>query len=123
MGEGIPLLEHALSAGETMGFAIYQPLYLVYLGEAYVLADRLEDALDFAGRALTLARERGLRGVEAWALRLLVAHCHLGVAKLSRRAGTREQTRDHLTIASTMYREMAMRFWRTQAEAIMGALP
>ncbi|PYN95190.1 MAG: hypothetical protein DMD91_25775 [Candidatus Rokuibacteriota bacterium] len=106
-----------------MGQGNLQPLFLGYLGEADVLAGRTEDALEVAGRALTLARERGLRGVEAWALRLLVAHCHLGVAKLSRRAGTREQTRDHLTIASTMYREMAMRFWRTQAEAIMGALP
>ena len=68
--EGIPLLEQALSAGETMGFAVYQPLYLVYLGEAY-LADRLEDARECAGRALTLARERGQRGCEALALRLL----------------------------------------------------
>lgn len=33
--------------------------------------DRLEDALAFAGRALTLVRERGERGFEAWALRLL----------------------------------------------------
>jgi tetratricopeptide (TPR) repeat protein len=48
-----------------------QPLFLVYLGEAYVLADRLEDALEVAGRALTFARERGQRGYEAWALRLL----------------------------------------------------
>jgi tetratricopeptide (TPR) repeat protein len=71
IAEGIPLLEHALSASETMGFGAYLPLYLGYLGEAYDLADRFEDALAFAGRALILARERGLRGYEAWALRLL----------------------------------------------------
>ena len=47
------------------------PLFLVYLGEAYVLAGRLEDALESAGRALTLARERGQRPYEAWALRIL----------------------------------------------------
>jgi class 3 adenylate cyclase/tetratricopeptide (TPR) repeat protein len=69
--EGIPLLEHALGAIETMGFGVHLPRFLVYLGEAYVLADRLEDALEVAGRALTLAREGGQRGYEAWALRLL----------------------------------------------------
>jgi tetratricopeptide (TPR) repeat protein len=69
--EGIPMLEHALSAIETMGFGVVQPFYLAYLGEAYVLADRLEDALDVAGHALTLAREAGQRGYEARALRLL----------------------------------------------------
>src|SRR4030095_4692832 len=51
VAEGIPLLEHAVSARETMGFGAYQPLFLVYLGEAYVLADRLEDALELARRA------------------------------------------------------------------------
>ena len=33
--EGIPLLEHALSAIETMGYRSAQSLFLVYLGEAY----------------------------------------------------------------------------------------
>ena len=71
IAEGIPLLEHALGAIEIMGFGAFQPPFLLHLGEAYVLADRLEDALEFAGRALTLTRERGQRGYEAWALRLL----------------------------------------------------
>jgi tetratricopeptide (TPR) repeat protein len=116
--------------------------------EAYVLADRLEDALAFAGRALTLARERGQRSYQAWALRLLgesaarrdpperadghyrdalalaeklgmrplIAHCHLGLGKLSRRTGNQEQAREHLTLATTMYREMDMRLWLEQAE-------
>ena len=71
VAEGIPPLEHAVRAVESMGFGAYQPLFLMYLGEAYVLADRLEEALEVATRALTLARERGQRGYEAWALRLL----------------------------------------------------
>ena len=69
--EGIPMLEHAVSAVEAMGLGAYQSLFLMYLGEAYVLADRFEDALEVAGRALTLARERGQCGYVAWALRLL----------------------------------------------------
>jgi hypothetical protein len=43
-------------------------------------------------------------------MRPLVAHCHLGLGKLNRRTGKREQAREHLTTATTMYREMDMRF-------------
>ncbi len=60
-------------------------------------------------QALALAEPRGMRP--------LVAHCHLGLGKLSRRTGKREQARDHLTTATAMYREMDMRFWLEQAEA------
>jgi class 3 adenylate cyclase/tetratricopeptide (TPR) repeat protein len=64
--------------------------------------------------ALALAGELGMRP--------LVAHCHLGLGKLSRRTGKREQAREHLTTATTMYREMEMRFWLEQAEAEIRAL-
>ena len=63
---------------------------------------------------MALAEPRGMRP--------LVAHCHLGLAKLSRRTGKREQTREHLITATTMYREMDMRFWLEQAEAEMAGL-
>ncbi len=52
-------------------------------------------------------------------LRPLVAHCHLGLGKLSRRTGQREQAQEHLTTATAMYREMDIRFWLEQAEAEM----
>jgi len=51
------------------GFAL--SLLLVPLGETYALAGRPDDALATARRALALARERGQRGGEAGALRLL----------------------------------------------------
>ena len=41
-------------------------------------------------------------------MRPLVAHCHLGLGKLYRRTGKREQAQEHLTTATTMYREMDM---------------
>jgi hypothetical protein len=50
-------------------------------------------------------------------MRPLVAHCHLGLGKLYRRTGKREQAQAHLTTATTMDREMDMRFWLEQAEA------
>ena len=40
-------------------------------GPAYLLADRIEDARACVDRALMVARERGARGDEAYALRLL----------------------------------------------------
>jgi hypothetical protein len=63
---------------------------------------------------MALAEELGMRP--------LVAHCHLGLAKLYRRTAQREQAREHLTAATTMYREMEMRLWLEQAEAESKAL-
>ena len=47
----------------------------------------------------------------------LVAHCHLGLGKLYRRTGEREQAQEQLITATTMYREMGMTYWFEQAEA------
>ena len=57
---------------------------------------------------MALAEELGMRP--------LVAHCHLGLGRLYRRTGKREQAQEHLTTATTMFREMDMRFWLEQAE-------
>jgi transcriptional regulator with AAA-type ATPase domain/tetratricopeptide (TPR) repeat protein len=62
-------------------------------------------------KALALAEPRGMRP--------LVAHCHLGLGKLYRRTGQREQAHERLTIATTLYREMDMQFWLEQAETEM----
>jgi TolB-like protein/DNA-binding SARP family transcriptional activator/Tfp pilus assembly protein PilF len=66
-------------------------------------------------RALSFAEPRGMRPV--------VAHCHLGLGRLYRHKGDgdgRELADKHFTIATTMYREMGMRFWEKQAEMAMG---
>ncbi len=47
----------------------------------------------------------------------LVAHCHLGLGKLYGRRVKRKQAQEHLTTATTMYREMGMTYWLEQAEA------
>src|SRR5712664_2795800 len=59
---------------------------------------------------------------EELSMRPLVAHCHLGLGKFFKRTGDRQRAQEHLTIATTMYREMEMRFWREQAEAEMSPL-
>jgi sugar phosphate isomerase/epimerase len=87
-------------------------LALRLLGEIASRRDPPEHAAGHYRDALALAEELGMRP--------LVAHCHLGLGKLSRRTGKREQAREHLITATTMYREMDMRFWLDQAEAEIG---
>jgi hypothetical protein len=55
-------------------------------------------------------------------MRPLVAHCHLGLGTLYGRTGKREQAREHLSTATSMYRDMDMRFWPEQAEREMRQL-
>ena len=61
--------------------------------------------------ALALTSELGMRA--------LLAHCHLGLGKLCRRAGDAAKAREHLTTASTMYREMGMTFWLEKMKAAL----
>jgi tetratricopeptide (TPR) repeat protein len=73
----------------------------------------IEQAIAHYHQAMVLAEELGMRP--------LLAHCHLGLGKLFRRTGKRQQARQHLATATTMYREMSMPFWLEQAEAELGA--
>ena len=83
--------------------------------EAEVLAQRDPGgARDRLEEALSLALEMGMHPE--------VAHCHLSLAKLYQSIGMREQATKHLSPATTMYREMEMRFWLEQAEAEMREL-
>jgi tetratricopeptide (TPR) repeat protein len=68
-----------------------------------------EEATTHYRQALALADELGMRP--------LVAHCHLGLGKLYRRTGERGHAQEHLTTATTMYREMGMTYWLEQAAA------
>jgi probable HAF family extracellular repeat protein len=61
--------------------------------------------------ALALAHTLGMRP--------LIAHCHLGLANLSRHTAKRERAQEHLTTAMTMYRDMGMTSWLEKAEAEM----
>jgi tetratricopeptide (TPR) repeat protein len=69
--EALPLLEQTEEQDTAMGITGGQALRVGYVGEAYLLAGRMQEAVCCAGRALTLARAHKERGHEAWALRLL----------------------------------------------------
>lgn len=66
--------------------------------------ERLEEALG-------LATELGMRPEGA--------HCHLELGKLYRRMGKREEAHEHLTTATTMYRETGMTLWLEKATTAM----
>ena len=61
------------------------------------------------GAASTLATELGMRP--------LIAHCHLGLGKLYRRAGNGLKAQERLGTASMMYHEMGMNFCLEKANA------
>jgi tetratricopeptide (TPR) repeat protein len=84
------------------------------LGEIATRRDPLDPAAtaDHYRQALALATELGMRP--------LMAHCHLGLGKLYRRAGRPNPAQEQLTMARTMYREMGMRLWLEQAETGLG---
>ena len=102
--------QHALAVARDGGCRGQEAWVLRLLGELAVRSGLSNaDASMRFREALTLAEELGMRP--------LVAHCHLGLGKLYARTDKREQAQEHLTTATTMYREMDMRFWLEQAEA------
>jgi hypothetical protein len=78
------------------------------------------EAADFGGAGLKYFEALGLG--EKLGMRPLVAHCYLGLGKLYRRTGKREKVQEHLTTATTMYREMGMSYWLEKAEAELKVL-
>jgi len=96
------------SCRRQSGFAAHA---LHLLGDVATHPDRFDaDAGEaYYREALAIAKPRGMCP--------LIAHCHLGLGKLFRRTNSREQAHEHLTTATTMYREMDMQFWLEQAEA------
>jgi tetratricopeptide (TPR) repeat protein len=69
--DAVPLLTQAIEQTTAMEMIVMQALCSLSLGEAQLLADRLEEAQALAEQALTLARARQERGNQAYALRLL----------------------------------------------------
>jgi tetratricopeptide (TPR) repeat protein len=69
--EGVRVLETAEGLYETIGLGLFRSLVGLQLGEAYLKAGRMEDALVKSKEALALARKRGERGHEAYGLKIM----------------------------------------------------
>ncbi len=84
------------------------------LGETAVRRDPPE----FAEAERRFAEARAL--ANQLEMRPLVAHCHLGLGTLYRHTGDHAKACEHLSTATTMYREMDMGFWLEKAETELG---
>jgi sugar phosphate isomerase/epimerase len=111
LADATRVAQDGLAAARQRGERGVEGHVLRLLGDIAAHPDRVEvDTAEAHYRqALALAEELGLRP--------LMAHCHLGLGALYRRAGTRQQAREHLTTAGTMFGEMDMPYWLEQAEA------
>ena len=109
--EAAELGTHSLDLARRHGQRGHEVYAHRLLGEVYARRDPPEvmPAEAHYRSALGLADSLGMRP--------LVAHCHLGLGKLCSRMGKAEQSREHLTTATTMYGAMDMRFWLEKAEA------
>jgi tetratricopeptide (TPR) repeat protein len=114
LADATRIAQDGLAAARQRGERGVEGHVLRLLGDIAAHPDHLEvDTAEAHYRqALALAEELGLRP--------LIAHCHFGLGKLNRRTDARQQAREHLTTAATMFGEMDMGSWLEQAEAAMG---
>jgi tetratricopeptide (TPR) repeat protein len=68
---GLALVERGMEQAVVRGRPRGMALVATWLSEAYLLADRLEEARQRAAQAFDLARQHQQRGTQAWALWLL----------------------------------------------------
>jgi tetratricopeptide (TPR) repeat protein len=113
IAEGIELAGRALVLSQQQRERAEEASTLRLFGEIYSNLDPPPEqkAEGSYHGALALATELRMRP--------LVAHCHLGLGKLYRRTGKREQAQEQLTTARSMYSEMGMQFWLEKAEKEM----
>ena len=100
----------ALDLARRLGERGHEVMALRVLAEIGWRSDPpdVETALRRYREATMMATELGMRP--------LAAHCHLGLGKLYRRTGNREQALELLTTATTMYREIGMTYWLEKSE-------
>jgi tetratricopeptide (TPR) repeat protein len=93
-----------------------QALWIAELGEVYLLADRLDEAITQAQRALRLSRTYQEQGHEAWALRLLgEIHTHQAPAAV-------ELAEEYYRQALVLAEELGMRPLQAHCHRGLGRL-
>src|SRR5262249_17728197 len=110
-GEARPAGERALAQARERGERRHDARALHALGRFALEGAPTE--LDVAARHLGQALARA----EALGMRPLLAHVHLALGRLGRRRGAGAEAATHLTAAVSLYREMDMRLWLSEAEA------
>jgi predicted ATPase len=103
VADAVPLLTQALEQATATETVVHQALCRLSLGEAHLLAGRLEEAHTLTERTLTLAREHQERGHQAYALRLF------GDIAARREPPERDQAEAHYRQALTLAEGLGMR--------------
>ncbi len=98
--EALPLLEQDIER-PTMGR--FHTLQISWLGEAYLLAGRREEAIKVTWRGFNRARDKKEKGLEAWVLRLL------GVIATHKDPPDVNQAKEHYHQAISLADELGMR--------------
>ena len=114
MGDAMTFATQALELSRQYRERGHEAWSLRALGEVALAheppdTDRVEAAFR---QASVLAGELGMRP--------LVAHCHLGLGTLYRRARDRARAEEHLTLALDAFSDMAMEFWAAHARKELG---
>jgi class 3 adenylate cyclase/tetratricopeptide (TPR) repeat protein len=116
LSDALPLLEDAVERAGVMRRIVDQSLYHAWLSEALVRVGRLEEAMNFALRALDLAVGYKESGNRAWILRLL------GDIHAQRDAGCLEQAEGRYRDALALADELGMRPLRAHCHLSLGLL-
>jgi hypothetical protein len=115
--DGIALAEDVIALAQRMTAVASEAWALQLLGDAMAAKGDGGWGARAAGSyrdALALADELSVRP--------LAAHCHAGLARLSRKTGTRADTEKHFAMATAMYREMGMTYWLQKLAKETGAV-
>ena len=109
--DAAPLATQALDLARRHKQRGHEVYALRLLGEVAARREpaEVQEAEAHYQSAIGLAHDLGMRP--------LAAHCHLGLGRLYRRTGRRQEAQEHLAIAATMYREMEMQYWLEQADS------
>jgi tetratricopeptide (TPR) repeat protein len=116
VAEALPLLEQVVQQTAAMGVVSDHVLGVIPLGEGYLRAGRIEDALHQAQHAVEVCRQHQQRGHEAWALRLL------GEVVAQRHPPEAEQAAAHYRQALALADELGMRPLQAHCHLGLGTL-
>jgi tetratricopeptide (TPR) repeat protein len=116
VGDAVPLLMQAVEQTTVTEMVGFQALCCLPLGEAHLLAGRLEEAHVLAERALALAREHQERGNQVYALHLL------GDIAAQREPPEAEQAAAYYRQALALAEELGMRPLQAHCHLCLGTL-
>jgi class 3 adenylate cyclase/tetratricopeptide (TPR) repeat protein len=108
-GEALERARSAVDLSRKQHERANEAVGLRVLAEIAACSDPLDEkgAEELYASSLSLADELGMQP--------LVAHCHLGIGQLHRRAVGRDVARAHLGAAAASYQEMGMTYWLERA--------